>query len=179
MPPQNLSDPQDAGENGDPEIPSAGLVQARSLMLEAQAKLKYLKRAFNPKPARKPGDWALDWNRLRRRLESLLELIGDWAPAVSDAEPRGDADWLRRRREMDARALRVESALRALEEKQDALDLDRQRTLAELERVREGWRLLREETHPGAEALPEGTLPALISRAQGLTDLWENLMLLK
>lgn len=176
MPPQNLSDPQGSEPGASWPGAAPGLAEARGHLREAQAKLKYLKRSFNPKPERPPGDWALDWNRLRRRLESLIQLTGDWAPAREDAETRGDADWRRRRREMDARSLRVESALREVEEKQEALDLDRQRTLAELERVREGWRLLREETHGGPEALPEGTLPALISKAQGLTELWENLM---
>ena len=127
MPPRNLSD-------DDPQEPD-GLSEARGRLREAQAKLQRLKRAITPEPEKKGSEGrSQDWLLLRERLEALRDLLGGWAQAVEDSELQGNADWMRRKREMDARALRVESALRELEEKQQSLDQDRQRRLVKANR---------------------------------------------
>ncbi|MBI4374998.1 MAG: hypothetical protein HY549_00970 [Elusimicrobia bacterium] len=167
MPPQSSSEEPEKGPD---------LETARSHLLDAEARLKELKQSLSSeKPSKPPEEDISHWRALYRSLYRLRQLMEGWSAAAEEAELHGDAQWARRRREIEARSLRVESALRELEKKQDSLDLERQRVLSELERVQQGWQLLREEAG-GPQELPESSLSALLGRVQALTASWDKLL---
>lgn len=145
-----------------------GLSAARGHLRSAEALL----RSLQPPRAARPGrSWSARWRLLRRAAEDLRRLLTGWAPAM-DREESPEAG--RRRRELEARSLRAESALRDLEERQDGAQRDWERVFAELERVQEGWRLLAEEGW--AVPPPAGALPRLTLKADRVTTLWARLL---
>lgn len=132
-----------------------------------------------PTPAGEPGAVPTPgWTRLRAVMEGLVVVLRGAVNATT-ARRLDDAlrpQWERRRRELEARLLRVETARRELEAKQEGLAVEWERVFAELDRVRDGWTLLGRDFPPmlGPEDL---NLPDLGERILFLEQLWDRLML--
>ena len=133
--------------------PSEGLQAARSEIAAAAARLRRLKRELT-QPSR-PAARLERWRALRRTIEGLREALSGWAEIHATESLDASADSRRRRRELEARALRAESALSEVEARAQRLDEEHARVLAEIERVHEGWRLLREDLAPPGAAAGE------------------------
>jgi signal transduction histidine kinase len=140
------------------------LSQARADLGEAGLRLEGLKKRLAPAPAPTRPE---RWSALSRALSAAREVLAGWTPRPA-SDGSAEPALLRESSELEARALKAESALREVEARQRELDERRDSVHAELERVHEGWRLLRARAAPGAEADAAGGVPALFERWYGL-----------
>jgi hypothetical protein len=114
------------------------------------------------------------WRLLRRTLERIYRSfeglrLAAW-PAGADSRP----EWERRRRELEARALRTETAQRELESRQKSLDSEWSRVFSELESVHEGWLTLHAELPAGEK--DSDSIGVLQERLARLEALWGELL---
>lgn len=116
------------------------------------------------------------WSRLRMVMDGLVLLLRGAVAATTQRRKGAHPDWERRRRELEARELRVETARRELENKQQGLEPEWSRVFAELDRIRDGWGALGRD-HPPALGAEELNLPDLSQRILFLELLWDRLML--
>lgn len=135
---------------------------ARVHLAAAESVLRSLKGRRRERP---PA--ALGWRTARIAVERLTRALETWA-AAGEAPRR--PDWERRRREVEARLLKVEESLRELERRQEELDLLWERAAAEVD-ASEQARLLLAEDAGGAPS----RLPSLAAGVERLAGLWERL----
>ncbi|MFA6030075.1 MAG: ATP-binding protein [Elusimicrobiota bacterium] len=149
------------------------LERSRAMMRRTLLEMESLRRAAAPPGERRRYTGPRAWRLLRRTLERVQQVLGrvregSWPDPVSSRP-----EWERRRRELEARSLRAESAQRELERRRQSDGAEWDRVFSELEAVQEGWLLLQKELPAGD---PAATLAALQERLARVEVLFGELL---
>ncbi|MFA6094032.1 MAG: ATP-binding protein [Elusimicrobiota bacterium] len=142
--------------------------RSRALMRRTLLEMESLRRSAGPVEMRRRFSGPRAWRLLRRTLERFQQLLGRVREGAWPDPGLAKPEWERRRRELEARGLRAESAQRELEAKRRASDADWERVSAELESLQEGWLLLARELPPGDPSKLCADLQERLSRMEGL-----------
>lgn len=143
------------------DLPPA-LARARQDLAAAAARLRRLKRTA-AEPASEPARLQA-WRALRLELDALEQLLTAFSPSPSE-EPLSE-ELAARKSELERRGARAEERLERADALRAQADGFREEALAELDRVRRGWALLRAEARAEGVSPSETDLAAVLARLQ-------------